>query len=123
MALPTSEITAAKYPTATTPAPQTREPLPAAAEPGRSVAEGHELIDADPLTVRLRDPIEKTHPIRLNDKADRSNGLTTMRPRHRIPARSEHAPAAKPGEIDAVRCLRTSVPMSNAWSLNITETS
>jgi hypothetical protein len=45
----TSEITAAKYPTAATPAPQTREPLPAAAEPGRGVAEGHKLIDADPL--------------------------------------------------------------------------
>src|SRR5215472_1716665 len=53
MALPTSEITAAKYPPATAPAPQAREPLPVAAEPGGGVADGHELVDAAPLVAPL----------------------------------------------------------------------
>ena len=48
----------------------TCEPLPVAAKPGWRIAEGHELIDADPLTVRLREPIERTHPVCLSDKAD-----------------------------------------------------
>jgi hypothetical protein len=52
-ALPTSEM-AAKYPKTTTPTRQTHKPLPATAEPGRGVAEGHGLIDADPLAVGTR---------------------------------------------------------------------
>src|SRR5262249_55243581 len=42
------KITATKYPTAAAPTFQAGEPLRVAAEPGRSVAEGHELIDVDP---------------------------------------------------------------------------
>ena len=41
MALPPPEITTTKYPATTTPPLRTSEPLPAAAEPSRGVAEGH----------------------------------------------------------------------------------
>jgi len=76
MALTTSKITAAKYPTAAAPAPQARKPLPVAAEPGGGVAEGHELVDADPLALWVLEPIEKTDSIRLSNNADRAGGLT-----------------------------------------------
>ena len=50
MALPTSKM-ATKQQSAMTPAPPAHEPLSVTAEPGRGVAEGHELIDPHALTV------------------------------------------------------------------------
>src|SRR5262245_32585656 len=102
-----------------TPAPRTCEPLPVAAEPGRGVAEGHELIDADPLALWTRDPIEKAHSIRLSNNAYRASGFAPTRPCQRIHARLEHAAPAKRGEVDAVRALaarrrRVAVPASGA---------
>jgi len=50
-ALPASKISATKYPAAAAPTLEAHEPLPPAAEPGRRICEGHELLDAAPLTV------------------------------------------------------------------------
>src|SRR5262245_42282528 len=51
MALPTSELTAAKNSATAAPTLEAHEPLPPAAEPGRRIRERHELIYAAPLTV------------------------------------------------------------------------
>src|SRR5215831_3492304 len=51
MALPTSEVTTSKYSATAASTLEAHEPLPPAAEPGRRVCEGHELVDAAPLTV------------------------------------------------------------------------
>src|SRR5262249_21638337 len=51
MALPTSEVTTTKYSVTAAPTVEAHEPLPPAAEPGRRVCEGHELVDTAPLTV------------------------------------------------------------------------
>jgi hypothetical protein len=111
MALPAPEIAATKYPPAATPAPQAGEPLPVAAEPGRGVAEGHELIDADPLALWTRDPIEKAHSIRLSNNADRSSGLAPTRPCQRIPARLEHA-ARRRSEARSMLCVLSQVDVA-----------
>src|SRR5215510_14314838 len=103
MALPTPEITATKDPPAATPAPRAHEPLPLAAEPGRGVAERHELFDTGPLALCARHPIEETQSILLGDDADSASTLAPPRPHQRVRTRVKHATPTKPGEVDAVR--------------------
>ena len=67
--------------------------------PNLGVAEGHELIDADPCTVCILEPIEKSNSRWLRDHTDRARRLAATRPRHRMPTRLEHASPAKPGKV------------------------
>jgi hypothetical protein len=103
-ALPASEMPATKYPAEAVTLGAHESPPPTA-EPRWPIREGNELVDADPCTVCICEPINNPHSIHLSNNADRADGLASPRPRYRIATGLEHASPAKPGEVDAVRAF------------------